>query len=673
LFNLTRYFSLISATGIFAVILILSFFFGYLSEKNMLKIQTQANVNITHSFANSAWVKVANFIQRSAKITTKEALIKQPETAFLQRFTKSQMEGTNVVKIKIYNLKGLTVFSTEQNQIGQDKSASQGFIQASSGLIVSEISFRDQFNALENSILDRNLITTYIPIKSQDSEKVVAVFEVYSDVTDLVSDINKGQITIALSVSLILLLLYLFLYLIIRHAHNLILNYDKERADREKEVFFQAYHDNLTGLLNRASFTEKIQEVRARLNRHNKLAAILFIDLDRFKSINDNLGHDAGNQVLKEVASKIQNSIRETDYAFRISGDEFLVILEDLESKENAFELAERIQKSAKKPIHISNHEITLSMSIGATIFSSKESPVESDDLVNQADLAMYQAKKNRTRNIEFFSTDMKVNSINKFTLETELSRAIINDEFIPFFQAKVQANSFELSSIETLLRWKHPEKGIIPPDEFIPLLEETGLICEVGNNLIQQVCHIASKWENENRPIRISVNISALQFRSESFIDVIKGALDASQLSPHLLELELTETLFLEGTEFTIGVLNKLKALGVIISIDDFGKGYSSLNYLKRLQIDILKIDKSFITDIIKDERDLAITKSVISLSHSLNMKTIAEGIETEEQAILVRNLGCDELQGFFFSKPLPLKEFELDVKSRGLISHLQ
>lgn len=631
----------------------------------MMQNQTQANINLTHSFANSTWNNVANFVDRSMGLNTAEELMQQPEVNLLYKLTRMQMKGTNVVKVKIYNLKGLTIFSTDLSQIGKDKSRSEGFIQSKSGEVVSEISFRNEFYALENKISDRNLIATYIPVRNFNGSEIQAVFEVYSDVTPLIDKIDSNQILITSGVSLALILLYLFLYTIIKRAHNLLIEHDNERKEKEAKVLYQAYHDTLTGLMNRNSFLERIQESMNRVSRHNDLGGLLFIDLDRFKMVNDSLGHDAGDQLLCMAASLIQKAVRETDQTFRISGDEFLVILEDLNTAQDAAIIAQRILKLIQQPVVLAGHEVVINMSIGITTFSKKDADKTIEDIVKQADSAMYQAKKSCTNQFEFFAPNMTRLINERFILEAEVRTAIAQKQFVPFYQAKVDIESLNIVGAESLLRWVHPDKGVIQPNIFIPLLEETGLICEVGGELIRTVCQYAYSLEKRmGKSIRVSVNVSAIQFCRKDFVQTIEQALHDSCLSPELLELELTESMFMDNIEFAIETMYELKEIGIRLSIDDFGTGYSSLSYLKKFPIDYLKIDRSFIKGALENNDDFAITQSICALAQSLELKLTAEGVENEQQVEMLKGLGCDELQGFLFSKPLPAEKFDKFVR---------
>lgn len=659
MFNLSRYYSITSFIGIILIILALSFFFRYFAQKILMEHETRANIDITYSFSNSIWNQISDFVNRSMVFSSKEELLSQPEIELLDDITKLQMKGTNVVKVKIYNLNGLTVFSSEPKQIGSDKSQNRGFLQARSGVVASAITFRDEFYAFENKIANRDLIATYIPIRENHEGEVKAVFEVYSDVTSLVGGLESIQIKIISGVLFLLAILYIFLYLIVKRAHKILLSHDEERKVNEEKIWHQAYHDTLTELPNRNSFVERIEESLNRSKRHNKQGALLFLDLDRFKLVNDSLGHDAGDQLLRITASRILKSIREIDQAFRMSGDEFIVIIEDLEKVEYAADTAQRLLLAMSKPVHLDSHEIIVNMSIGISTFPRPD--INSETLLKEADSAMYRAKRTGPNQFEFFSPEVTMIASERLVLENDLQHAFRKNQYILYYQTKVDPESNDVVGVEALLRWRHPEKGLIPPNQFIPLLEEIGLINKVGNWVILTACHQAQSWIKAGfQPIRMSVNISAMQFRNKGFVDYVSEALQKTKLEPKYLELELTESMFVENTDYAISVMHQLKDLGVKLSIDDFGSGYSSLNYLKQFPIDFLKIDQSFVKDLDKNDQDLAITTAISVLAQSLNLGITAEGVENENQVKILRELGCHELQGFLFCKPIPAIDLE-------------
>jgi diguanylate cyclase (GGDEF)-like protein len=478
--------------------------------------QTQANTNLTHSFANSVWKQFDQFVARSASLSIEELKLRS-ELEQLQRITKQQMIGTAVVKVKIYNLDGVTVFSTEPKQIGSDKSHNLGFLQAKSGTTISEITFRNEFYALEGIISDRNLIASYIPVFADD-HSVKAVFEIYSDVTSLIEHMEASQYKIILGVLLAMSVLYIFLYLIVKRADNILKGQELLRKESERKIRHQAYHDSLTGLPNRNFFSEQIEEAVKRAKRHNKDGALIFLDLDRFKLINDSLGHDAGDQLLRITAARLQKSLREADQVFRLSGDEFTIILEDLDQGIDASNAARRILELMAESVLLNDHEVIINISIGITTFP--KSGISTDTLLKEADAAMYRAKELGHNRYEFYVHDMNTFCHERLVLETDLQHAMQNAEFVLYYQAKVDSISSKISSVEALIRWNHPKQGLMLPNKFIPLLEDTGLIHAVGDWILMTACQQGQSWIDDGIPAtRISVNISAKQFRNPSLV----------------------------------------------------------------------------------------------------------------------------------------------------------
>jgi diguanylate cyclase (GGDEF)-like protein len=663
MFRLSRYYSIASLIGMVVIVVGLSLFLRQLAMQILLAQQTRSNVDLTRSYANAMGDKIETLVVASEGLSA-EALRQRPELAAVQRATQAQMRGMNVAKVKVYNLAGMTVFSTEAKQIGDDKRTNEGFLSARAGEVRSEIVFRNQFYAIEEVISDRNLIATYMPIRAPNGGPVKGVFEVYTDVTPLVAKMRKAQTRIVAGVSVALLLLYLFLSLIVRRADRILATQEAERKINEDRIRYQAFHDSLTGLPNRNGFNERITEAIGRARRHGKNGALLFLDLDRFKLINDSLGHDAGDQLLRVTASRIQKCLRETDLAFRLSGDEFTVILEDLDRVECAALAARRMLEATASPVSLGDCEVIVNMSIGITTFSGNESDVEA--LVKEADSAMYCAKEIGHNQYVFYTQEMNTVASERLTMETDLQRALQHGEFLLHYQPKIDTASKALVSVEALLRWNHPKKGIVPPNDFIPLLEDTGQIHAVGEWVLMEATRQAQAWIDAGlQPTRMSVNISGKQFRHPALIDTVRRALEVSGLAPRHLELELTESMFIENTARSIETMQALKVLGISLSIDDFGSGYSSLAYLKQFPVDYLKIDRSFIRELATNSKDAAITAAISALAHSLNLRLVAEGVEDQAQVDFLESQGCHELQGFLFGRPVSAQELEASLRS--------
>lgn len=431
-----------------------------------------------------------------------------------------------------------------------------------------------------------------------------------------------------------------------------------ERKNAERQIYRLAYYDTLTSLPNRARLYTLLRQTLLEAKRNKTHGAILFIDLDRFKQINDSLGHAYGDILLKEVAVRLSASLRGSDIIARIGGDEFVVALVDITKREDASIVAQKIFHSLSTPIMMEGHELQISASIGISVY-----PDDGDDaetLIRNADVAMYRAKQGETHDgYVFFSPDMNKRALERLTLESNLRRALERDELLLHYQPQLNLQSGKMIGAEVLLRWDHPGTGLIPPGTFIPLAEETGLIIPIGQWVLETVCARNKEWQRAGLPIvRLAVNISAKQFRP-TLPRLVAEILARHELETRFLELEITESMIMQNVEGVIAMMDDFQLLGISLSLDDFGTGYSSLNYLKRFPIDKLKIDQSFVRGVTKDADDEAITRAIISLSRNLGLRVIAEGVETEEQLAFLRSFGCEEIQGYYYSRPLPEDEF--------------
>jgi diguanylate cyclase (GGDEF)-like protein len=637
------------------VIVALSLLYRQLVFESLVAEETRSNVALTKAFANSLWPRHSTFIQQAHTVPAGE-LASRPEIGLLDRDLRVMMQGLSVVKVKIYDRGGLTVFSTDPRQIGEDKSGNPGYRQARDGTAASEIIFRDRFDAWEGVISDRNIIATYVPVRGSDQAPVDAVAEVYSDVTSLVDKMERGQWKILAGVLGGLSVIYaLILWILVRYR-RLVKQQEAERRAQEERIRHQAYHDDLTGLPNRVSFAEQLEAMVRRARRAGWNFAVLFLDLDRFKVVNDSLGHHAGDQLLRVAAARIQRCVRDSDMLFRMGGDEFTVLLENVRGPEQTAFVAQRILDAFGDPIEIQEHEIRVSVSIGMALFP-RDDP-SGDRLVKSADTAMYRAKELGRNRFEFFTAEMNRRVENQLVLEAALQRAVKAGEFLLHFQPRVSARHRSVVGVEALLRWQHPERGLVSPADFIPLLEETNLIIPVGAWVLETACRQAREWHDRGLPLRMSVNISSRQFRSESLVETVASALRSSGLPPELLELELTESLLVENTESAIRIMSRFKKLGVMVSIDDFGTGYSSFGYLKQFPIDFLKVDRIFIRDLARNPKDAAIVEAIAALARSLGIGLIAEGVEEVHQAEYLRTCYCTEMQGWLFGRAVPAAE---------------
>jgi diguanylate cyclase (GGDEF)-like protein/PAS domain S-box-containing protein len=426
-----------------------------------------------------------------------------------------------------------------------------------------------------------------------------------------------------------------------------------ERKQAEERMRHIAQHDALTGLPNRLSLLIRLAQLLPDARRHQWSVAIMFLDLDRFKVINDTLGHQVGDELLREVACRLSAVVRETDFVARLGGDEFVVILPGVNMPADAAIVASKIIASLSTPVQVDGNDLHTSPSIGISIFPA-DGP-DGDTILKHADTAMYHAKAAGRNNYQFYAPEMNKAALERLDIERKLRHAIDRNELALCFQPQFKAQSRKPTGVEALLRWHHPVDGMISPDRFIPVAEETGLIVPIGEWVLVTACREMRRWIDAGlEPVRIAVNVSARQLRRRDFCETVAGVLAETALPADLLELEITESSVMENPEEAIDILQRIGSMGVSLAIDDFGTGYSSLAYLKLFPIDHLKIDRSFVRDIEHDLNDRAIAFGTIALAHSLGLNVIAEGVETEDQLELLRANGCDEVQGYLFSKPL-------------------
>jgi len=809
MFKLSRYFSLTSLLAFAVVIVLLANFYYQQAHKDLLEQAELNNTKLTQVFANTLWPEFDAFINSAGQLSPDE-INAHPETQRLRTAVMDQMQGLSVLKVKIYNLDALTVFSTDSSQIGENKSSNAGYLAARAGEVVSELTHRDSFSAFEEVIEDKDVFSSYLPIKSKTDGSVEAVFELYTDVTPLLDRIQQTRRNIVFGVTAILLTLYLLLYFIVKRADLILkkqhnetqvskeaLRQSEERymlaakgandglwdwgveADtiyvsarwqamlghEEKECIFEpnvwfnqvhpedimgvkeaidkhlmseaskfefsyrmqhkdgsyrwmhsrgysvrddkgqvyrmagsqtditdrkqaedqlqhdALHDSLTKLPNRTLLNSRLQQAFKYAARNNNYSfALMFLDLDRFKFINDSLGHETGDQLLIAVAERLRVCIRDSDtlsrnnaehVVSRLGGDEFTIVLDDIETANTAKLVAERILASLTKPFFLNEHKLCISASIGIALYEPDFKTPEA--MLRAADNAMYRAKALGKARYALFDADLSSQLSKKLEIESDLRKALTNNELELHYQPIVCLESGQIVSFESLIRWQHPVRGFIPPLDFIPLAEESGLISSLGLWVLKEACQQLSRWQRSfSADFCISVNVSSIQLSDTSFIRELEAILTEIQVNAKHLKLELTETVLMDRDETAIATIHALKALGVSLEIDDFGTGFSSLSYLHSFPIDALKIDRSFIFALDTMPESQEIVKTVINLGHNLGLKVIAEGIETPEQKSILRQLGCEIGQGYLFSKPLPPVAAEAFIQANNVQGEL-
>lgn len=438
-----------------------------------------------------------------------------------------------------------------------------------------------------------------------------------------------------------------------------------------RQITHSAQHDHLTNLPNRSLLNDRIGQAIALARRHTHRLAVLFLDLDGFKHINDSLGHPSGDKLIQSVASRLVDKVRSPDTVSRQGGDEFIVLLSEVQEAEDAAITARRLLRAIEEPHHVDAHELYVTASIGVSVYP--DDGTDAETLVKNADTAMYQAKENERQGYQFFTSAMNVRAVERQFLEENLRRALSRDELALYYQPKINLTTGEITGAEALLRWTHPERGPISPAEFIPVAEESGLILPIGLWVFRAACKQARAWADDGIPsMSIAVNVSAVQLRNRNFLPTLFEIVDASGLDPRLIEVEVTESLLMKQPEFTSVILQQLRERGITVAIDDFGTGYSSLSYLHKFPLDALKIDQSFIRQISHPDGTNIVT-AIINMGRNLGLRIVAEGVETKEELAFLQSQKCDEAQGYYFSRPVPALMFGelLKMPRLGSLEH--
>jgi len=484
--------------------------------------------------------------------------------------------------------------------------------------------------------------------------------------SSLYNDFIKMVLTNAILYIIIVFIIFILLEKIEKKEKNIqnrlkkkIKEATKELINKQKFLDHQAHHDSLTGLPNRILFNDRLEHSIEKAKRNKKNIAVFFIDLDHFKEINDSLGHHIGDEVLISITNKLLGTIRGEDTLSRLGGDEFTIIMEDVNNIEDTNILAEKILKVLSKPILIQNHELYISCSIGISIYPTDD--IKPENLLKYADAAMYSAKEEGRSNYKFYSKEMTVASIERIKLEAEIRTAILESELELYYQPQINSKTNKLIGLEALIRWNHPEKGFLTPYYFMDIAEKTNLIIDVDNWVMKTGMRQIKEWQNKGfNPGKLALNLSVRQLMNSKFIDNLIEIINKENFDANYLELEISENNIMNNKDIAVKKLTKLRKMNIEVSIDDFGRGYASLSYLKDLPIDRLKIDKSFIDGIPKENKDKAIVKAIIQLAKALELNIIAEGVEYKEQMIFLKENGCEEIQGYFYDKPLSAEEVE-------------
>lgn len=657
-FRITAVYSLVSLLGIALVAVVLGAFLRWTTTQALESQQTRANLALGRTLVHAVYPEYVDLFARARRLSPAE-LRRDPRLGDLHREITEKIEGLDVVKVKILTPDGRTVFSTNPDDIGEAEDGDDALQRALDGRTAGGMVDAQHNFGSDRSDAGKQLVTAYLPVRS-DAGEVLAALELYVDVTPMYQALRTTSDQVLGVTVALFLVLYLFLVTIVWRGDRVIRRHEHaERRLREDRIQYLAHHDSLTALPNRAQFSELLQRAVSRAQRNDQLMAVLVVGLDRFKSINDSLGHDAGDAVLIEAAQRLRHHMRQGEPVCRIGGDEFAVILENLPSAEHVSACAARIVGEFQSEISVGNQSVVISPSVGVAVYPNDGPDVEG--LAKDADAAMHRAKRLGGNRFVFYTRELNERALERHELEMRLRRALQQDEFRLRYQPKVDAQTHRVMGMEALLRWQHPERGQVGPGEFIPVLEDSGLIIPVGEWVLREACRQCKHWHDSGFPhLRLSVNLSLQQFKSDTLIEDVKRIIDETGLAATSLELELTESVLIHDTEQAAQTLDGLKRLGVYISVDDFGTGYSSLSYLTRFPVDFIKIDRSFVRDALTNPRHRAITTAITAMARSMRIGVIAEGVETAEQLRFVTALGSGEIQGFVFSPALTASEFE-------------
>ncbi|POZ60232.1 putative bifunctional diguanylate cyclase/phosphodiesterase [Chromobacterium alticapitis] len=685
-FRLIPYFFLLSLLLMGCATALMAGYLRHYSSEQLLKLEKNRAASLVQIFENSLWADFRPLISLSKQPTRLKQAASNPE---LRTAVVSLMRNSDVIRVKMYAPDGITVFSTDARQIGADENDDDGFRQAVTGTPASELAHNHSIDAFEHTLTERDIISTYVPVRGPTG-RVEGVLELYLDATPFVMDAAHQLWWLTLAIVGLMGILFIAQMLVVRHAGRVIAQQaaslaeanrelDRRVADRTRELETSnqrlhseiaerrraeatldrlAHHDTLTGLPNRLQFQQRLAGALGRGEVGEHGLAMLFIDLDRFKDVNDTQGHHVGDQLLIAVASRLASHVASSDLLARLGGDEFVCLMEGLASQSSADAAAGSLLSLFERPFDIAGQDIHLSASIG--IGFARQDGADADTLLRNADLAMYQAKAAGRNRYQRYTPQLSAAIEERVKVERHLRQAIATCEIDVHYQPKIRCADGVLHGAEALARWRSPILGDIGPARFIPIAEESGQIEALGDLVLDKCCRQLAQWRSAGFiPPVASVNLSVKQLERADFPERVMALLQKHRLPPEWLELEITESVIMTADD-AIAALSVLRQLGIRLSIDDFGTGYSSLSYLQELPVQTLKIDRAFVLGIGCGRNGEAIVRSIQSLADNLGLETVAEGVETIEQESFLKTVGCTAIQGFLYAKPLPAAEFE-------------
>lgn len=654
----------------------LFFWFTLLFALMTLVIMIGAGLILSRYLVRTATEQAEDDLAREAEVvasrvgtqlspTDLEGPLTEERQEEFESYLEASVFPANTRRIKLWNREGMVIYSDDPEIVGTVFPVEGEVAEALNGETVSELSELQRAENVGESEFGR-LLEVYTPLRFSGSSDVSGVFEVYQDHSGVEALGARMSRAVNIGVGAMLGFVYLCMVGMVKRGSDTIkkrqdelLDEIAQRKQAEEQIRYLAYHDSLTGLPNRALLKDRLCQTLSRARRSREMVAVMLLNLDRFKVVNDTVGHSMGDKLLQAASKRLTGLVREYDTVARGEGSEFTLVVPGVSGPEQVSGVAERILEAFRRPFILAGEKLYVTTSIGVVMYPADGEDAET--LLSNADTAMYSAKNEGGNNFQVFNATMSAFISKRVTLEKELRHAVEREEFLVYYQPQVDVETGQIVGMEALVRWQHPEGGLVPPDDFIPNVEETGLIVPLGEWVLRTACAQTRAWQEASLPpVRVSVNLSARQFQQANLVEMVAAAPRETGLAPEWLELEITESTAMRDLDFTATKLAALREMGVRVSLDDFGTGYSCLDYLKRFPIDGVKIDRSFVRGITVDSDDTAIVAAVIGLARSLNLRTTAEGVETEEQLAFLRQRHCDEIQGYLFSKPVPAEEFE-------------